>query len=408
MRERVSTSGRTVQPKVGAAFVCAAFVLLGLGSFVFAGRALAQSPIRVTGAIHEGTANAPAANVAGLTVTLFQVGSSGPVSQTVETDSHGRFSFDNLSPASGSSIFTSVDYRGIHYFSDVLTPDVAASSPISLTVYETSPMPADFTIDGAHVVLEVGQKLLNGVELIQLTNTTDRVFMVPLPLPQNASAVQFNDPRDEFRSVRGPDGSLSYPVLPSTSQVLLGVELQTRPPDYTLKLNVPVKLGQLDVLVPQDNGVQASSPELQTGQPFSPQHGSTYTQLASKSIPANSAVNIAISNLPGADNSNLVRNEVLAAGGLAALGLLALGLVRRRTEPAHVAAVTADERVGRLQAIAALDDAFQSGELDEQNYLARRAVLKAELLRAGPISVGPASKQVDKRAEVEGQPSSEG
>ncbi len=403
MRERASTPTRAFRPTIGAAFLCAAFVLFGLGSYFTAARAEAQSPQIVAGQIKNGTANAPAASVANLSVTLFQMGASGPLTQTAQTDAAGRFSFGDLQLASGTPVFASVDYQGIHYFSEVLTPDVIASAPISLTIYETGPMPADFQIDRAHLILEVGQKLLNGIELVQLKNPTDRVFLMPLPLPANVASVQFNDPRDEFRAVRGSDGSISYPVLPSTEQVLLGVQIQTRSSDYALKIDTPVRIGELNVLVPQNDGVQAVSTQLKTGQPFSPQPGTTFTQLNGANIPAHSSVVVQISNLPGAESPDLARNVVLGAGSLAALALLGAGLRRRRGEPNPAFAPRPVERLERLKAIAALDDSFEAGSIDADEYVAQRAALKAELLRVGPAPVESVTPEQGQAPEPPGE-----
>jgi hypothetical protein len=372
---------------LSAAILCAALVLLVTGAFAFAARAHAQTPQRIDGQILNGTAGMPANRVANLDVTLFQMGASGPITHTVKTDAQGQFAFDDLKLDASSPLFAQVDYQGIHYFSDILTPDVVASKPLTLTVYETQPPPANFQIDGAHLILDVGQKTLNVVELIQVTNSTDRAFMLRLPLPENASAnVQFNDPRDQFRAVRGDDGSVSFPILPTTNQILLGMQLTTKPPSYVLNVQTPVQLTRLNVLVSQTGGVQAASPQLQPGAPFTPQGTTTtYTQLNGDNIPANSTVAVSLSNLPGADNSGLVRSVVLGAGGLAALALLGVAVLRRGDGGNEEDTMAASDRVAQLNAIATLDDAFEAGEIGEEDYLAQRAALKAELMQDASI-----------------------
>ncbi len=376
--------GRTT----GAAFLCAALVLFVAAICGLASRTYAQTSRRLDGQVLNGTQAAPPEGTANLDVTLFQMGASGPVTNTAQTDAQGRFSFPDLKVDPNSPFFVRVDYEGIHYFSDSLSPDIQTSQPLTLTVYETQTVPTGFQIDNVHFVLDVGDKSLSGIELIQVKNSTDRAFKLTLPLPQGLSDLQFNDPRDQFRAVAGADGSIAFPILPTTEQVLFGVQMTTQPPDYTLKLQVPVKIGRLNVLVAQTGGVQVASPQLRQGPVFTPQSGTNYWQLNGDNIPADSQVSVAVSNLPGGDNSAMIRNVVLGVGGLAALTLLALPFVRRRgtrlpplgsgdTERSET-----NERLERLQAIADLDDAFETGQIPQDEYRMQRATLKAELMQA--------------------------
>jgi hypothetical protein len=416
---------RLVRP-LGAAFLCAALVLFAAGAYGLAARAQAEASSPLQGQVSNGTAGAPPEGIANLDVTLFQMGASGPVTQTVRTDSLGRFTFADLKLDPNSPYFARVDYEGIHYFSEILTPGIQTSNPLTLTVYETETVPADFQIDRTHLILDFAQNALTGIELLQIKNPTDRAFVLQLPLPENLGDLQFNDPRDQSRAIQGADGSLSFPILPTTDQILLGIRLNTAPPDYTLKLDVPVKVGRVNVLVSQSEGIQVSSQQLTPGPVFTPQSGSSYWQLNGEAIPAGSTVPVLISNLPGADNSVLARSTVLGLGGIAALVMLALPFVRRwraakqfpraaleavglAEAPSGAGTPTysplgrggeggydargeggydarekeghnASERLALLKAIATLDDAFEAGEIAEDQYHAERAALKTELM----------------------------
>lgn len=372
---------------MGAAFICAALVLFATSAFSFYSRAQAQSSARLDGQVFDGTASAPLGATSQLAVTLFQMGSTGPITQTVRTDTQGHFSFADLKLDPNSPYFASVDYAGIHYFSEILAPGTETSTPISLTVYETQTVPADFQIDRTHFILDLGQNALSGVELLQVKDPSDRAFLLPLPLPENLSGLQFNDPRDQFRAVQAADGSVAFPILPTTDQILIGVQVSTKPGDYTLHINTPVKIGRLNVLISQTGGAQVSSPMLTAGPVFTPQSGSSYWQMNGENLPAGAIVPVVISNLPGGDNSKLVRGVVLGAGGLAAVALLALPFVRRRRSPPVSPTISGDdeetegdERLAGLRAIADLDDEFEAGAIAEDEYHARRAALKAELM----------------------------
>ncbi|MGE5139756.1 MAG: hypothetical protein ACM3JD_09855, partial [Rudaea sp.] len=142
MAASISIRNRTV----GAAFLCAALVLFLQGTFYLVANAQTPTSTRLEGQVRNGTAGTPATTVAGMPVTLFQMGASGPVTRTVQTDPQGNFSFGDVALASGGPYFISADYAGIHYFSDVLQGG-GPTAAISLTVYETETIPANFVID---------------------------------------------------------------------------------------------------------------------------------------------------------------------------------------------------------------------------------------------------------------------
>ncbi|MGB8645945.1 MAG: hypothetical protein WCF84_11965 [Anaerolineae bacterium] len=374
---------------VGAAFLCAAFVLFVQSAFFLIAHAQTSTPPAppLLGHIMNGTESAPTNSVAGLTVTLFQMGGSGPVTRTVQTNDKGVFAFPDATVSAQTPYFVQVDYQGIHYFSDILQGDISATAPLSLTVYETAPLSPNYQIDSAHFILEVAPHQVGGVELLQLSNPTDKAFLLPLPLMVNPSAIQFNDPRDEFRAVKSADGSLAFPVLPTTTEILVGVTVDTQAPNAAFKIKTPVKIGQLNVLVAQTGDVQVSSPDLTTGAAFTPPPNpnsssppQTYWQLNGKSVAANSTLSVNVTT--GGVDMGLVQNlVVLGGGGLAAILLLTLPFIQRRRAQAQGATAETDERLARLQEIADLDDAFEAGEIGEEEYRNERATLKAELMQ---------------------------
>lgn len=363
----------------GAAYLCAALVMFGLSSWLALAAAVAAPPAQspqLQGQVLNGTAGAASDSVANLPVTLFQITTAGPVTVTVPTDARGHFTFTGVITAA-TAYFARLDYAGIRYFSDI-QPAPAASAPISLTVYETQPLPADFTLDQVHLILDVQPGRFNGLEFLQLTNPADRAFYMPLPVPAGASDVQFQDVREDTRIRRESDGTLLYPVLPSTTEILYGVILPYAPPDFNLQ--VPLKTGTagVNLLVSKTGEVAVAGHGLLPGNPFTSESGQQYLVFSGPSSPAGSTFSATISNLPGRDNTSNVQTLVLVAGGLGALFLLSWPVLSRRSARSPVAG--AASRIARLQAIAQLDDDFAAGNLSADDYYTRRAALKAELL----------------------------
>jgi hypothetical protein len=362
----------------GAAFFSAALVvLIGIG-WIFVAQVRAQAPTQIEGQLFNGTRDAPANNIANIPVTLFQITAAGPVTRSLETDAQGKFLFTNVI-TDATAYFARVDYAGLRYFSDIRPPELAATSPITLTVYETQTVPADFTLERVHLILDVQPKRFSGLELVQLTNPSDRAFLMPLPIPDKTSDVQFQDIREQTIVKRQEDGTILYPVLPTTTEILYGVVIPFTPPDYHLQIPLKTNVAGFSLLVAQTSGVRVSGSNLVPGAPFTSQNGQQYMVFAGPDENAGTTFSATISNLPGADNTITLQTIVLVGGGIGGIALLAYPVYRRRTEKNESS--DAGERVTRLQALAQLDDAFDAGELEEGEYRAERAALKAELLK---------------------------
>ena len=141
----------------------------------------------------------------------------------------GKFSFTNVI-TDATAYFTRVDYAGIRYFSDILPPDVAATTHY-VTVYETQTIPANFAIDRVHFILDVQPKHFQGLG----TGATDKsrrpaVLFAAARFHPDASDVQFQDIREETIVKRQEDGTILYPILPTTTDILFGDRPALYPP----------------------------------------------------------------------------------------------------------------------------------------------------------------------------------
>lgn len=364
-------------PSSAAFFSAALVMLLALGWF-FVAQVHAQAPIEINGQLFNGTKDASSNSVANVPVTLFQITTAGPVTRTQETDADGKFSFTNVI-TDANAFFTRVDYVGIRYYSEIRPPELAALTPLTMTVYETQTLPANFTVDRVHLILDVQPRRFNGLQLVQVTNPSDRAFFMPLPIPSDTSDVQFEDIRQQTIVKREADGTFLYPVLPTTSEILFGIVLPFTPPDFQLQLPLKTNVAGFNLLVSQASGVQAAGSNFVPGEAFTAQNGQVYSVFTAPEQKAGTTFRATISNLPGVDNTQQLQRTVLAVGGLFGVLLLAYPFYQRRAQKTKSAETS--ERVAELQTLARLDDAFERGEIPENEYYAQRAALKAELMR---------------------------
>lgn len=349
-----------------------------LGGWIFLARAQAQAPTQIQGQLFNGTHDAPANSTVNVPVTLFQITAAGPMTRTAQTDAQGKFLFTDVI-TDANAYFARVDYAGVRYFSEIRPPELAAASPLTLTVYEIQTLPANFTLDQVHLILDIQPKRLNGLELVQVTNPSDRAFYLPLPIPKDASDVQFQDIREQTLVKREADGTILYPVLPTTQEMLFGIVLPFTPPDYVAQIPFKTNVARVNLLVAQMNDVRVSGTNLVAGNPFTSQSGQVYSVFTAPEQRAGTTFAATISNLPGADNTAQLQMILLIGGGVSALVLLVYPLYRRRTLQVKTSELS--ETVAQLQALARLDDAFDAAEIQETEYHAQRAALKAELLK---------------------------
>jgi hypothetical protein len=371
----------------GAAWISAALVMLVACGWLFVARVQAQAPapFEIRGQVLNGTRDAARDSIANLPVTLFQITERGPVTVTVAADANGAFRFTNVI-TNATSYFARIDYAGVRYFSDIMPRALAASMPISLTVYETQTMPADFRLDRVHLIMDVQPKALTALQFLQVNNPTDRAFYIPLPMPDNASAPRFDNFTEQTRLETQPDGSVWYPVLPTTTDILYSLTIPYTPPNFTLSMPLRNGVDGINLLVSKLGDVAVAGSNLTPGNPFTAQNGQTYLLYAAPPQQAGTTFTANLSNLPGADNTQNLQTLILVAGGLGGLALLAYPVYRRRA--ANQKANEAYDRATLVQAMARLDDAYARDEIDESDYQTQRAALKAELLKDRLSGIG--------------------
>jgi hypothetical protein len=272
-------------------------------------------------------------------------------------------------------------------------------------VYDTTKDTSTLKIDRLHLFFEqLDDQTMRVAELLVMSNTSDKTIIPQEPnqptitfnLPQGYQDLQFQDGDLGGRYVTTADGfgdtAVIYPGQ-SNYQILMAYTL---PYDKKLDLVQPVNIpiDAVVVLVPQDN-FKVKGNSLQDAGTRDVQ-GVPYQMYNLDGLKAGDSLNLTVTT---SGSSLLKGNRSQLVVGLAAVGLalvLGGGLMywrqRRREQDEDAAypegvpfaaspganAETPDEL---MDAILALDDLYNSGQLEEAVYLQRRSDLK-ERLRA--------------------------
>jgi hypothetical protein len=381
------------------------FVILILA--LIAPPALAQGEGVIEAQVVNGTEDG--GPVEGLAVTLraFQ-GASELESQTIVVDSGGGVRFEGLDTSPDIAYLLSATYADVDYGSLPLAFEEEGETTLSTSfqVYETTENPDEVEILVArmHVFVDFEDGVVSISELHIFNNTSDRTFIgvadpesgervtLHFALPEGATGLRFQMGGGEDQYVTTADGFVStQAVRPDAGQqVLYGYALsygEADAFDFVRPLVYPT--ANLNVLVPRV-GVNVTSDQVELNE-IRTVEGRAYLNLNGRDFAAGDRL-----SLHFADLQSIVRQPATVEAkqsGLdpkwIALGLAALALVggvifpslrRPRTqvspsEPADSAGVHLSRLV---QAIADLDEAFESGRIDEASYRRQRQTLKSE------------------------------
>jgi mono/diheme cytochrome c family protein len=341
-----------------------------------------------------------------LTVTLYgfdQMQQAFTAEADVEAE--GAFAFEEVEMPEGRAFLASLDYEGVAYSSDIGVVDSETKSfAFIIPYYETTTDSSVLSVDRLHLILQyLEPDIIRVVEMYIISNPGDQVVVAPedgspvisYKLPDGATNLQFEDgsPGDRYIELADGFGDLAV-VRPGSGQhqVIYSYDL---PYDNKLDFRQTVQLpvNAVVIMLPED-GLKVTGEQLQEMGTRDVQ-GISYRMYSGDRLEAGSDLSLNISGRPRISSPGLVAgtgsNLVI---GLAAFGLaliVAGGWLYMRSrdgkdegeisEVVYSSTAAEDEQdVDTLfDAILALDDQYQAGELPEEAYTQRRAELKERI-----------------------------
>jgi mono/diheme cytochrome c family protein len=349
----------------------------------------------------------------GLKVTLQGYDSSMSPYWSADADvqADGTYRVDGVDIQSGRTFLATVTYKNVPFQSSPLhatdiKPGQDASMPI--TISEVTTDSGGLTVQRMHVFFDfTSPGSVQVAELFIISNPGDKTIVpaeagkpvVNFAVPKGASDLSFQDGTlGDGHYVQTDQGfGDTTPIhAQDQSQVLFGYQL---PYSGSLSMSIPLTMPvESSVVMVPAGGLKVDSTQL-VAMGERNVNGANIQLFTASNLTAGSSLQISLSGLPDASSSGT------AAGGLSSntemiLGIAVLGVVliiagiwlyrqRRRQlvtdtgDLAAPAAVLEDEVENNteslLDAIVALDDLYQAGDLPEAAYQERRAELKARL-----------------------------
>ena len=332
-------------------------------------------------------------------------------SSTLTTGVNGLYTFSNISMPEGRVFIAGANYASEVYGSDIVTVNPASPElNLQITVYDTTTDISALTADRLHILFEFLQPDVAQVtEFFIISNPSKQAVIsanqdhtvVTFPLPAGYTNLQFQDGAlgDRYLEVEQGFADTS-PVNPGVADYTVIFTFQlpyNRKLDFVQAISLPTSA--VVVMVP-DNGVKVVSDHLQDGGTIDYQDLTLHKYDGSGLI-SGSSLTFTLSGRPNnATAATLSRpgtGQSLAIGlGVFGVALLATGFwlyrrnqVKLAAQPSMEDAFSSDagsqvdvgleDEDTLMDAIIALDDQYNAGNLPEEAYLERRSVLKAKL-----------------------------
>lgn len=339
----------------------------------------------------------------GITVTLHVFeGMQVVITDTTTTAVDGTYLFPDLEFAENRMFLVTAEFQGLTYGSEVGVVEKGITSlELPVEIYETTTDTTGLVIDRLHFFFEfIDKSTVRVVELYIISNPGTKTVVagqegkpvIYYSLPPGATNLEFQEEDMSDRFVVNPDGFGDLlPVRPGSGEHQLLFSYQM-PYSKKLELARPVNLNTsaVIILVP-DGSVKVRGEGILDGGMRDVQ-GVQYHLYNGGGYSAGQSINLIITGNPSGGLPTLSKGSTTSLlVGLGALGfvLILAGIwLYRRYQPAKFEKLEEGEGLEEagddtqesvMDAILALDDLYQEGQLNEEAYRQRRAELKGRL-----------------------------
>ncbi len=352
-------------------------------------------PTKIEGTIVNGTAGQPVPDNLPLTLYILphQTTQQDMITRTFQAGVNGRFVITDAQIDPSSLVAVGVDYKDLSFYSEVAPAQPQVTLPI--TIYESTPDMAHVKIDTLHIVVEPASNGYSISEIYVLSNNGDRFVagfgrpVLHFGLPAAAVDLQMDSATQQVMELNG-DG-LDYfdaiPVGKQAQQIVYQYTLPVTATSLSRAIYQPITLVNLLLGGAADKATVTSDLLKSAGTqtiPAAPNSGQptaqTFQQYTAENVQAGQILNLSIGV-----SSQPFDWRILLGIALVLVGVVGIIIWQRRQQrPQPVAAAPRRAEIQRevlIDQIAALDDEFAAGQLDEINYKARRVKLKEKLMK---------------------------
>ena len=345
---------------------------------------------------------------AGATVTLhgFDHGTdpSGTpqevVTQTVETDANGAYTFDDVSYPDGRIFLAEASYKDIVFQSDLVVSDPTLDELTvpDIMVYDSTTDNGGLVVEQLHVSFDMATEgSVQVFELFTISNLSDKAYVFSsdgttlpfMPLPEGAVNVGLELSQDSAPLM--PTESGNYAIPPSEKFYSI-IAYFNMPYDKSLELSQPLEIPVSSALIIVPEGIKVKADNLTDAGIQQTQQGFNVQIYSSNALSAGTQLDMTLSGNVKATGAGVVsdnRQTLLIGAGAFGLILILAGVWmflrdRGKVDEEDFEDDEQDEEEFEsaeevMDAIIALDDLHLAKKIPDEAYQLRREELKEKL-----------------------------
>ncbi len=311
-----------------------------------------------------------------------------------KTDAKGKFVFDGLATDTSYSYQVTLTFQQAEYHSEEFSFNKGETSKsVEVTVYDSTTSDEAIWVATGHTIIYIGQGNLLVKEYLLFVNESDRTYIgsrgagtdggretLRFFLPNGASELQLAGDL-MGRCILSSEGDLIYimPVLPGNMEIAYTyrVNYSSGTYIYSQRVNYPTDIFNLMV---QGEGPTVTSHQLTT-EGLIDFEGTLFNHLLGSDFTPGETLVVHLSDLPEANN------QAAALWALLALVVTICGfgfsylLRKSKPQPVNLKDDFNQTKYRLLTEMAQLDDDFEAGKIQEENYRRLRATRKAQLVK---------------------------
>lgn len=313
----------------------------------------------------------------------------------------GSYSFDNVPMPASQVFYVSVDYADTSYDSDPAVPTAGQTVyDLPVTIYDTTTDRSALVADQVHILLDYSKPdIIQVVQFYVISNPGTKTVIPAVPgapivtvgLPKGYANLQFQDGQLGERYVQTADGfGDTFPVTPSEKQYQLVFAFDL-PSSASFDFIEPFSLDVSSITFLVSEGVTASGANLVDGGLRDMGNGGgTYQLYTVAGHKAGESLKVSVSGKPNQAVSAPITGTDSTAGIIIGVGALGLALIvaggwlfwrNRQHTPIAETLIDEESTDEILDAIIALDDQYNAGNIGDEAYRQRRAELKERFKR---------------------------
>lgn len=316
-----------------------------------------------------------------------------------ETDTNGRFEFRGLEVGKRFAFYPVSVFAGLEYYGGLvtLTPDSVVKRS-DVPVFEATRSDSGVSVTMQHIILTPGRGTLHVKEVLVFANRSRYTYtghaptgqpgkniVLQVDVPDNATEPQFGGDLMACCAVVSDNHIFdTMEFKPGVRQEVVSYVVPYKGNETTVVKKIVHPTAEVDVFIPEDSGTLRAAGFSSMGS-FQIR-GQTYQRFSTANFDKGDVLTLTLAELPNAPRDWRWLPPVLSV----VLVIVGFGVYLWRKESKTTNATTSEttsfskkvnaDRQRIIDEILQLDEAFESGTIDETTYSKVRERLKAQVL----------------------------